>query len=289
LDYNPLVTPLLSLIIPTHRRPQILQRTLEHIENQTIRDQLEVIVVSDGEDAKTSELFSHRKEKVPVTFFSIPKSHQGVARNRGVEKARGKFCLFIGDDIFLQPEACEAHLKHHQSQSLHAVLGFTTWDPSLTITPVMRWLEQSGWQFGYPMLAPYAHAMIPRSIQHTVSYTSHISLPTKTARAVFFREDVTLYGWEDIEWGMRLCDAGVKLFYEPDAKAFHHHHMSLEQSLKRMETLGKSARVMQEMVPGFDRMPTGWKLLAYRLTSILPTMAGKHRRAFLHGLQAAQG
>lgn len=101
----------------------------------------------------------------------------------------------------------------------------------------MRWLEASGWQFGYPKLARYAHAALPTERQHLFTYTSHISLPTPTAKAHAFREDVRMYGWEDVEWGMRLCASGVPLFYEPSARALHHHHIELPQSLERMRTL----------------------------------------------------
>src|SRR5205823_1924992 len=104
----------------------------------------------------------------------------------------------------------------------------------LKMNRVMRWLEKYGWQFGYPKSESYAHDFLPTDIQHRFTYTSHISLPTETAKRYPFLEDVSLYGWEDIEWGMRLRDAGIRLFYEPDARAFHHHPMTLEQSLKRM-------------------------------------------------------
>ena len=278
----------LSIIIPTHKRAQILKKCLEHLEQQTIRDQLEVIVVHDGEDD------GETRGIIPsgVTYFSIPKSQQGVARNRGVDRATAPIVLFIGDDIFLAPDACEKHLKAHTRVvgATHAsplqttVLGFTTWDPAVGITPVMRWLERTGWQFGYPKIATYAHNFLPEDLQHRFTYTSNISLPTSTAKQIRFREDVSLYGLEDIEWGLRLKEAGVKLFYEPDAKALHHHRITMEESLKRMETLGRSLPTISKINPKLDRMPKGWKLLLYRIFSVVPSMRGTHYKAFLSGI-----
>ncbi len=296
------MAPVLSIIIPTHKRAPILRECLRHIERQTVRDRLEVIVVSDGQDDATAALFKNSVsyQLSAISSFEIPKSHQGVARNRGVERAQGDICLFIGDDIFLEPDACERHLRCHGSTPLTmtsatppfdsaqgdmAVLGFTTWDPLLTITPVMRWLERSGWQFGYPMIERYAHAVLPPEIQRRFTYTSHLSIPTSVARAHPFREDVSLYGWEDIEWGMRLRDAGIKLFYEPDARAYHHHPMTLTESLRRMETLGRSAVRMEKIAPGLRVVPRGWKKVAYQLISLLPTMRGRHAQAFLAGME----
>ncbi len=283
--------PILSVIIPTHRRAEILALCLRHLESQTIADQIEVIVVSDGTDDKTAALFARSSWRIPVQFFEIEKSQQGSARNVGVQKAQGTYVLFIGDDIFLEPEACEKHVDSFtlrlatlvQGESF-ATLGFTTWDPAVGITPVMRWLETSGWQFGYPKISRYAHNFLPKDIQHQYTYTSHVSLPLSIAKKHPFRTDVHLYGWEDIEWGMRLRSAGVRLCYEPDAKALHHHRIHFEESLLRMETLGRSAVEIAKKVPEFDRSPKGLKLFLYRFAAMLPTMAGRHRRAFLKGL-----
>src|SRR3989338_11175092 len=285
----------LSIIIPTHERAEILARCLQHLSTQTIAKDLEVIVVSDGHDEATAQLFE--KDNLPLAicdlrFIEITKSHQGVARNVGIKHATAPCVLFIGDDIFLEPHACETHLQTHKWQIANGqwqiVLGYTTWDPAVGITPVMRWLEKSGWQFGYPLLKGYEHKAIPKEMQHRFTYTSHISLPTETARKYPFREDVTLYGWEDIEWGSRLRDAGIPLIFEPDARALHHHQITLESSLRRMEILGESAVKMEKLLPGFDRLPRGWKRTAYQLSALLPTMAGRHRRAFLNGIRMTQ-
>ncbi len=307
--------PPLSIVIPTHGRAEILTHCLEHLSRQTALADLEVIVVSDGHDEKTTRLFQRQDWPFPVRFFEVEKSHQGVARNEGVKQAQGEIVLFIGDDILLEPDACERHLKAHESFKLQAsrpnglssgrasfkqsknslvacssplaaVLGYTRWDPRVGITPVMRWLEQTGWQFGYPSIACYGHGLIPIGVQHRYTYTSHVSVPLAIMKAHPFRTDVHLYGWEDVEWGMRLREAGVRLYYEPHARSLHEHRITLEESLRRMEVLGESANRIAKLVPGFDRRPRGLKLLLYRIAALFPTMAGRHRKAFLSGLDS---
>lgn len=291
------IMPSLSVIIPTHKRAKILGQCLDHLARQTIADQLEIIVVSDGHDTATAKLFEKKTTRKKrewedmVTFDEIEKSQQGTARNAGVKKATAPLCLFISDDIFLAADACEQHVKAHESfdeQSLsmhHAVLGFTAWDPDIELTPVMKYLDQSGWQFGYSSIAHYAHENIPERVQHLYTYASHVSLPTELARQYPFREDIQLYGWEDTEWGMRLKSADVRLHYEPEAKAYHHHQLTLSESLERMENIGEAAVRMQALIPGFDRVPKGLKLLLYYISALFPTMAGRHRAAFLRGMR----
>lgn len=271
---------LLSIVIPTHKRPQILRRCLEYIGRQTIADRIEVIVVNDDE----SSMINHQSSG-NVKILNVAPCHQGTARNRGVQEAQGKYVMFIGDDIFLAPDACARHIAAQDER--RAVLGFTTWDPACGVTDVMLWLESSGWQFGYPMIRQYAHGTIPQDIQHTFTYTSHISLPTDIAKKFPFREDVTLYGWEDMEWGLRLKNAGVKLFYEPDARALHHHHMTMEDSLKRMETLGRSAVMIEKISSELNVVPKGFKKLKYWIASFLPGIRGEHAKAFMQGITLA--
>jgi glycosyltransferase involved in cell wall biosynthesis len=278
------MTPSLSIVIPTHKRADVLRQCLERIEKQTIAKQLEVIVIHDGESAETRSMIEQSSFQLSAfSFQEIPKSQQGIARNRGVGKVTSPIVLFGQDDIFLAPDACEKHLAAHQ-KGQHAVLGFTTWDPACGITPVMTWLEKSGWQFHYPAIAKYAHGFIPSAIQHRFTYTSHISVPSDIAKKFPFREDVSLYGWEDILWGTKLRDAGVPLYYEPDAKALHHHHIELADSIKRLETIGQSITHMAKIDPTFDRIPRGGNYLKHWLMSWLPGFRGAHERAFLRGM-----
>lgn len=283
--------PEISLIIATHKRARELATALEYINRQTVASQLEIVVVSDGHDPDTIKTMVDYKGAVPVQFHEIKKSQQGVARNKGLEHATGRLCMFVNDDIFLEPEACQYHLSAHRrvkdllGDFSAAVLGFTTWDETLDITRVMHWLEVTGWQFGYPLIKKYEQDFLPNMMQHRFSYTSHISLPMGIARKHPFRTDFTMYGWEDIEWGLRLRDNGIRLYYEPGAKAWHHHRITMADSLKRMEVLGESLHTAIQVAPGLDRMPRGLKRAAYEFASWLPTIAGRHRRAFLKGLK----
>ncbi|HVW66494.1 MAG TPA: glycosyltransferase [Candidatus Peribacteraceae bacterium] len=308
-----MANPSLSIIIPTHHRPDILKICLAHLAAQTIAKDIEVIVVHDGEDDAETQKIIHEAKSYhlkAIRYFSIPKSQQGIARNEGVTHAKSPIVLFIGDDIFLMPDACEVHVRMHQNYELRssnlgdpenqnskfkiqnshpiAVLGFTTWDPQLDLTPVMQWLEKTGWQFGYPMIERFKHAFIPRDTQERFTYTSNISVPLTIAKQFPFRADATLYGWEDILWGKQLKEANIPLFYEPDAKALHHHRITMDDSLKRMETLGRSLVQLTKIDPDLGRMPTGIKMIAYRLIALTPTMRGAHYRAFLRGIQSAR-
>ena len=261
----------LSIIIPTHNRAGILKTCLEKVITQQGVD-FEVIVVDDGSVDNTKDVVSNlqlsiSKSQTDLKYIYQKDSHQGTARNRGVEKATGDIIVFIGDDIFVEPEFLMKHHDIHvQYPEEHmAVLGFTTWDPSIEITPYMRFLESSGWQFGYKFLHP---KWIGRVDPYKFFYTSNISLKKSFFEKEKFNEDFVFYGWEDIELGYRLWKHhGMKIYYEPQAIAYHHHHVPESGLVHKMRNVGKSAVHFQRLQPDIQVIPMGLKARILKLAS----------------------
>jgi len=76
------------------------------------------------------------------------------------------------------------------------------------------------------------------------------------------------YGWEDIELGFRLQrDAGMKLFYESAAIAYHDHHMSRRDFEERMRNIGKSCHMIFEKYPELGTLPSVKKRFVFRAIS----------------------
>ena len=252
----------LSVIIPTHNRADILKICLEKLAMQQGVD-FEVIVVDDGStdhtESQVSSLKSHVSTWSDIRYIKQKASHQGTARNRGVEVASGEIIVFIGDDIFVEPEFL---MKHHDRHVEHSdenvvVLGFTTWDPNIKINGYMRFLESSGWQFGYKFLHP---GMIGKAEPFKFFYTSNISIKKSFFEKERFNEDFVFYGWEDIELGYRLWKKhDMQVYYEPQAIAYHHHEIHPSDLSKKMRDVGKSAVHFQRLQPDIQIIPRGLK------------------------------
>lgn len=85
--------PLVSVIIPTHGRGELLAKSVQSVLRQTVQD-FEVIVVVDGGDGVGLEPMDQR---VRV----MARERQGgaaAARNDGIAAARGRFVTFLDDD-----------------------------------------------------------------------------------------------------------------------------------------------------------------------------------------------
>ena len=77
----------LSVIVPTHNRVEVLQRTLEALERQTLgRDEFEVLVVDDGSAEAHRQVL--RRLLPPYSYRLIEKPQGGLASARNCATAR---------------------------------------------------------------------------------------------------------------------------------------------------------------------------------------------------------
>ncbi|MDR3439923.1 MAG: glycosyltransferase [Telmatospirillum sp.] len=96
--------PLISVIVPTRNRPQLVEQTLLAIFSQTYRN-FEVLVIDDGSTEDVRNLYPNLWETLDERFHLIllgPADHPGngpsKARNFGIAQARGDFLAFCDDD-----------------------------------------------------------------------------------------------------------------------------------------------------------------------------------------------
>lgn len=94
------MTPLVSVIVPTFNRPELLTRALESIAAQT-HPSIEVVVVNDGGDDV--------RDVVWRFAFAVYKRHRtntGLpsARNTGLKVAQGQYIAYLDDDDWFYPQ-----------------------------------------------------------------------------------------------------------------------------------------------------------------------------------------
>ncbi len=91
------MTPLVTVVIPTRRRPQLVLRALRSVLAQT-HVALDVIVVIDGPDPDTlGALDGWPDQRVRVVQAPSP-SGAGAARNLAATEAKGQWIAFLDDD-----------------------------------------------------------------------------------------------------------------------------------------------------------------------------------------------
>lgn len=102
------MNPLLSVIIPTHKRPDQLKRAiLSALESTKTESAIEVIVVPNGNDDSWKRVQDQFLPDERIRWSYIPTGQACAARNHGLSIARGKYVRFLDDDDFLYTSAAE--------------------------------------------------------------------------------------------------------------------------------------------------------------------------------------
>lgn len=100
--------PLLSVIIPTHKRPQFLSRAIDSALLSAPDGDVEVLVIPNGADLSWQNVAEKYQSETRVKWHAIATAHANAARNKGLELAQGEYIRFLDDDDYFYPEnACE--------------------------------------------------------------------------------------------------------------------------------------------------------------------------------------
>jgi glycosyltransferase involved in cell wall biosynthesis len=237
-----------SIVIPTYNRLPILQKCVRALEVQTLDRQIvtdyEIVVVDDGSTDGTIEWLKTSNAELPhVKIYE--QAHQGAsaARNLGVERARGDTIIFIDSDLVVTPIFLQSHadallqgqkkLGNDKIFTYGAVINTANFeDPTSESYKIM---DFSNAYFATGNVAIARHWLIEVGL---------------------FDLGFSLYGWEDLELGVRLKDRGIEMIKCPAAVGYHWHPAFsldriprlIEQEIER----GKMGVVFYQKHPTFD-------------------------------------
>lgn len=238
----------ISVVIPTYNRLPILQKCLMALENQQFNhnliSQYEIILVDDGSTDETLTWLKANQPQLPhVKTFQ--QEHQGAAaaRNLGIQKAQGDTIIFIDSDLVVTENFLQAH-----SNALIKGKEKLGCDRLFTYGAVINTCN-----FDYPTTEPY------KITDFSAAYfaTGNVAIAKFwLEKAGMFDTQFQLYGWEDLELGVRLKKLGLKLIKCPEAVGYHWHPpFSLEQIpslINREIQRGKMGVVFYQKHPTFS-------------------------------------
>jgi glycosyltransferase involved in cell wall biosynthesis len=234
-----------SVVIPTLNRAEMLAKTIEKIEHQTVgRDNYEVLVVDNNSSDHTQAVISQKAALYPnLKSFTQTKPGAAATRNVGIRAASGEIVLFIDDDIFAEPELVEQHIGYHKENPDASIIGtvVSPWENSTD--PFLRYLRDKG------IFNPYSIAC-DRPMDFSYYHTGNVSTSLKLLREVEgFNEEFFVYGMEDIELGYRLEKKGSRMTPGIAAKGRHEYFPTCQQFIDRCQQAGYSLGKLIELHP----------------------------------------
>lgn len=205
-----------SIIIPTYNRLPILQKCLTALEAQDFTQDYEIVVVDDGStDGTIDFLQTHQTEFPHVRLFQ--QSHEGaaIARNTGIDVAKGEIIVFIDSDLVVTPTFLSAHAKaiagQQQAFTYGSVINTNNFEDPTSAQVKLQDISTAFFATGNVAIAK--HWLI---------------------KAGKFDISFRQYGWEDLELGVRLKNLGLKLIKCPEAVGYHWHPAFTIDQLPRL-------------------------------------------------------
>jgi glycosyltransferase involved in cell wall biosynthesis len=208
--------PLATVIIPHLNQQVALEACLDSLDAQSVdRSVFEVVVVDNGSDT-LPDLAADRRPNVQLLVE--PQPGPGLARNRGVDAARGDILCFIDAD-------CRAD-RHWLERALGALASA----PASTVFggDVRIWRDDAA---KFAAIEAYESVFAYRFKMYIEKQGY-----SGTGNLVVQRADFAKVGpfrglevAEDVDWGARARAAGMTIRYEPGMIVYHPARSSLRE------------------------------------------------------------
>ena len=112
-----------SVIIPIYNAEDTIRPAMDSVIDQTLSE-IEIICVDDGStDASLSIIKEYQKADPRVRILTEVNAGPGRARNRGLDRARGKYVAFLDADDFVEPTLLESLYSLSEREELDIALS----------------------------------------------------------------------------------------------------------------------------------------------------------------------
>jgi glycosyltransferase involved in cell wall biosynthesis len=225
--------PKVSLVIPTRDMYPVLSRCVDSILEKTSYNNYEIVIVDNGSiEEETLEYFDRLRATSRVTILR-DESPFNFSRlnNRAVAQISSPFVGLLNNDLEVINSDWLDEMVGYASRPNVGAVGARLYYPN-------GLLQHAGVILGIGGVAGHNHKGRPR---HDVGYFNRIILPQAlsavTAACVVLRTDIyrevggldeenLQVAFNDIDFCLRIREAGFRVVYNPHAQLFHHESAS---------------------------------------------------------------
>lgn len=230
-----------SFVVPVYNRPDEVNELLGSLARQTLRC-FEVIIVEDGSNITCKNECAHYVGKLHMRYYSKSNSGPGQTRNFGVEHARGEWVIVVDSDVVLPDGYLQAVDDALSKEEIDAFGGPDRAHPSFTDTQkaisysMTSFFTTGGIRGGKKKLDKF----YPRSYNMGIRRSVYMRLGG-------FSE--MRFG-EDIDFSIRLFEAGCKVRLLPDAWVWHKRRTDFRKFYRQVYNSGAARITLHKLHPG---------------------------------------
>lgn len=245
----PEVLPLVSIIIPTRDRVELVRQCVDSILSRTTYSNYEVIIVDNQSTERTTlDYFAKviADARVRVWPHARPFNYSEI-NNSAVAQCRGELICLLNNDIEVISEGWLEELVSHALRPEVGAVGAMLYYPDGTI-------QHAGVVTGVHGVAAHPYSGMPRGFPGQMSRARLTqAMSAVTAACLVVRRDVyeevggldeTLaVAFNDVDFCLRLCEHGYSNIWSPFAELYHHE----SATRGRENTPEKHDRFMREV------------------------------------------
>jgi GT2 family glycosyltransferase len=221
----------LSIVIPSHNRPELLRRCLATVCRHA-PEHTEIVVVDDGSADGSASAVAAAFPRVQA--LRLPRRRGFcVSANRGIEASRGAVVELLNDDT----EVCSGWATAALADFVDPAIGAVA--PLVLCWPGDR-IDSAGDRYYLGGIAgkryhgeSLAGSRLRRCPVFGASASSAFYRREALRRVGLFPEDFAAY-FEDVDLSFRLHRAGYHILFEPDAQVLHHVSASYGRPRRRL-------------------------------------------------------
>jgi len=201
----------LSVIFPTHTRPEKLAILLGCLRHQDLAAaEYEIIVVDDNSVPPVA--LPPSVEDPRVTLVRLDDIERSAARNTGATAAAGEWLVFLDDDMTVEENFLSCHLSAHMTWPNTLVVGSIRLPDETALTAFGRFRQRLEDQ-GLPQ-KPGLVSMPNFCTAANMSLSRKLFLETGGF-------DGTIVSSEDQDFALRHTSGGGRIAFLPEANAIH--------------------------------------------------------------------
>lgn len=112
-----------SIIIPVYNRPEEVVELLDSLTMQSLKNDIEVIVIEDGSTQRCEEEIEPFKKQLELRYIYQDNRGPGMARNEGTRHAVGEYLIFLDSDCVLPSDYLANTINHLEKKPLDCFGG----------------------------------------------------------------------------------------------------------------------------------------------------------------------
>ncbi len=231
--------PRFSIIVPVYNRIDEVDDLLKSLTEQTNKD-FEIVLIEDGSSQPCESAVDKYKDNLSIQYYYKSNEGRSIARNYGLERAKGDYFIFFDSDCVIPPEYFEKLSKALDKNPLDCFGGPDAAHQSFSSTQkainysMTSFLTTGGIRGGKIQLEKF----VPRTFN--MGYSRKVYETVGGFREMFS---------EDIDMSTRIRQAGFSIGLIREAFVYHKRRVNMKLFARQVYVFGMSRITLKLLYP----------------------------------------